>query len=146
MRSLLVPLILLLTSGIAAADGGDSVDVIRGTDRAVQAPGVPRLAAQSVTVGPAVSVAVLRRVVRRKLDDVRLCYRGALRRAPKLRGRITVEFTVDPSGVVTRAQNASTTLPDPAVVRCVVSAFDALVFPRLSAGALIVDYPLEFVP
>ncbi|HSQ66368.1 MAG TPA: AgmX/PglI C-terminal domain-containing protein [Polyangiaceae bacterium] len=100
-----------------------------------------------MTVGPAVGVAVIRRIVRQKRAAFRLCYQGGLQRARKLRGRISVEFSVDPSGAVTRAtETSSTTMPDAAVVQCVVRSFDALVFPRLSAAALRVDYPLEFVP
>jgi len=147
MRSVWVASIVMLACAIATADGGDSVDVIRGTDAAAQQSGVPRLKAQAVTVGPAVSVAVIRRIVRQKRAAFRLCYRSGLQKTPKLRGRITVEFVVDPSGAVTRAtQTSSTTMPDASVVRCVVRSFDGLVFPRLSAGTLIVDYPLEFVP
>jgi len=137
----------MLACATAAADGGDSVDVIRGTDAAAQRSGVPRLKARAVTVGPAVSIAVIRRIVRQNRAAFRLCYRSVLQRAPKLRGRITVEFSVDPSGAVTRAtETPSTTMPDTAVVQCVVRSLAALVFPRLSAVALIVDYPLDFAP
>ncbi|HEY1956882.1 MAG TPA: AgmX/PglI C-terminal domain-containing protein [Polyangiaceae bacterium] len=121
------------------------MDVVEGSPRA-PVRRVPHFVMPPVTVGPAVSVVVIRRVVRSRMEEMRRCYRSGLRRSPTLGGRVTLEIVVQPSGALQRVTIKSTTLADPAVTSCVAHAVGTLVFPRLSAGSLVIDYPLLFVP
>ena len=86
-------------------------------------------------------------VVARNAGRLRLCYQDALRREPDLAGRITVRFSVDPGGSVLVASDAGTTVADPAVIRCVLSAFAAMTFPARGTGDTVwASYVVAFPP
>ncbi|WP_433931424.1 AgmX/PglI C-terminal domain-containing protein [Sorangium cellulosum] len=89
---------------------------------------------------------VVQRIVRQSFGRFRLCYEEGLGRYPRLQGRVTVHFTIDPSGAVVNARHGSFDLPDAAVVSCVVRAFPALSFPAPEGGSVDVVYPLHFAP
>ncbi|WP_438025601.1 AgmX/PglI C-terminal domain-containing protein [Sorangium sp. So ce233] len=89
---------------------------------------------------------VVQRIVRQSFGRFRLCYEEGLRRDPRLQGRVTVHFTIDPSGAVVNARDGGFDLPDAAVVSCVIRAFPALSFPAPEGGSVDVVYPLQFAP
>jgi hypothetical protein len=83
----------------------------------------------------------------RSAGRLRFCYQDGLRREPGLAGRIPVRFVVDPGGTVVVASDAGSTVADPAVVRCVLSAFAAMVFPPRAYGdAVWATYVVAFPP
>ena len=140
MRRMLAIASALFACGVAAAD---DVDVVHA--RVTEPRGVPTLHVAPVRVGDP-PVALIRAVVHReKWADLRACYRSGLRRNPKLGGRVDVELAVEPSGAVSAARAPSTTVHDADVVRCIVRAFAAVVFPRMRA-TILVRYPIELAP
>jgi hypothetical protein len=87
-------------------------------------------------------------VVAGSAPRLRRCYADGLRREPGLAGRIPVRFVVEPGGSVLVASDAGSTVADPAVVRCILSAFAAMTFPRPQRGepvraAYVVSLPLD---
>ena len=104
-----------------------------------------------MTLGPNPSIqgsmdrGVLRRVVRRHVNQVRYCYEQGLRRNPSLAGRVSVELVINPAGVVSTAQVRSSTLGDVQVEQCIVSAVRRIRFPaRGGTGTVRVTYPFTF--
>jgi len=91
---------------------------------------------------------VIQQTVRPGFGRHRLCYRKGLQRNPKLAGKVVVRFVIGKEGSVTSAVDAGSTLPDPAVVACVVRGFRSLTFPPPSGGSgiLTVIYPILFEP
>ncbi len=89
---------------------------------------------------------VIQRIVRSHFSKFRLCYEKGLQKNPKLEGRVSVRFIIRRNGSVTRAVDGGSTLPDQAVVSCVVKAFSALTFPEPDGGTVSVTYPLVFSP
>lgn len=57
--------------------------------------------------------------VRKRLAAIKACYEQQLRRNPALQGKITMEFTIEQSGIVSKATATSNTTNDPAVAACV---------------------------
>ncbi len=57
-----------------------------------------------------------------------------------------MKFTIAATGAVASVSNGGSTLPDPAVVSCVVHGFGNLSFPQPEAGIVVVTYPLTFAP
>ena len=107
----------------------------------------PTIRANTGTVSVGLPLEIVRRIVRRSFGRIRYCYERGLQKDPKLQGRITVKFVIDPSGKVTKASKGpSTTLPDADVVQCVVRSFESMLFPRPQGGAVVVDYPIDFAP
>ncbi|APR75749.1 Hypothetical protein A7982_01095 [Minicystis rosea] len=91
---------------------------------------------------------VIRHTVRQGFGRHRLCYEKGLHKDPKLAGKVVVRFVIGKDGSVTSAVDAGSTLPDPAVVACVVRDFRSLTFPppRGGSGILTVIYPIELDP
>jgi TonB family protein len=90
---------------------------------------------------------IIRRVVRRHLNEVKFCYQQALTRRPTLEGRLVTQFTIAPTGQVLAAVVQSSTLREVAVEACVVNAVKRWEFPAPDHGGLaMVSYPFTFAP
>ncbi|MBK8214634.1 MAG: AgmX/PglI C-terminal domain-containing protein [Myxococcales bacterium] len=90
---------------------------------------------------------VIQRVARASFGSFTRCYEAGLARDPKLQGRVSTKFVIELDGSVSQAAvGAATTLPDKAVVSCVVEVFGRLRFPRPEGGIVDVVYPLSFSP
>lgn len=64
----------------------------------------------------------VRRIVRAHVNEVRYCYNLALRRNPRVRGRVTVAFTIDARGKVASAEVAENTGLEDATAVCIAAA------------------------
>jgi TonB family protein len=90
---------------------------------------------------------IIRRVVRRHLNEVKYCYQQALTRRPTLEGRLVTQFTIAPTGQVLAAVVQSSTLRELSVEACVVNAVKRWEFPAPDRGGLaMVSYPFTFAP
>jgi TonB family protein len=90
---------------------------------------------------------IIRRIVRRHLNEVKYCYDQALTRQPKLEGRLVAQFTISGSGQVIASVKQSSTLGALEAEMCVVNAIKRWNFPAPTGGGLaIVTYPFTFAP
>ena len=90
---------------------------------------------------------IIRRVVRRHINEIRYCYEQELARAPMLAGRAAVQFTINASGAVVASVLASSTLANPRVEACAVQAVRRWAFPQPAGGGIVIaTYPFTFVP
>jgi len=88
---------------------------------------------------------VIRRVIRRHLNELKFCYEKELLRKRSLRGELVLSFTIDGSGAVVEAHIRSSVVNDAAVESCAVSAVRGWEFPKPASGGIsIVSYPLQF--
>lgn len=86
----------------------------------------------------------IRRVVREHLKEVRACYESALLRNRDLRGRVTVRFTISPTGSIADASVASNELGDAEVAECIRKAVTTWGFPEPEGnGNVVVTYPFD---
>lgn len=99
----------------------------------------------------------IRNVVRARFGELRKCYEAGLRRDPNLAGRITVRFVIGRDGKVTAVAEddlpnspppppTSASMPDRAVVSCVLREFEKFTFPAPEGGVVTVVYPIMFSP
>jgi hypothetical protein len=112
---------------------------LRGRDTAVPRPipGPPR-------VFGSLPKEVIRRVVRRQINQVRHCYEKGLARRPDLGGRVSVKFVINGDGAVQTAAVASSSLADRTVEQCIAGAIGRLTFPRPeNRGVVLVTYPFN---
>jgi hypothetical protein len=108
---------------------------------------LPDVVVGSAQVRGALDKDLIRRVVRRHLNEVRYCYELELLRDPELRGRVETRFFILPDGTVASAATESSTFADPAIGRCTAQAFRRWQFPRVPDGGLVeVKYPFDFFP
>jgi hypothetical protein len=95
-----------------------------------------------VRVKGALSKAIIRRVVRRHLNQVRYCYQRELQSKPDLYGRIMVRFMIVGNGQVASSNVQSSTLNNVNVESCITGAVRRWLFPKpQGGGTVIVSYP-----
>ena len=90
---------------------------------------------------------VIRRVVQRHINEMKLCYEEGLRAQPAMAGRGVVEFTIDATGAVISSVLQSSTLDNAPVENCLVTAVRRWKFPEPEGGgSVVVAYPFVFTP
>jgi metallo-beta-lactamase class B len=90
---------------------------------------------------------IIRRVIRRHINEVKYCYESQLTTIPDLLGRITVRFTISATGDVIASVLESSTMRNAAVESCTVQAVGRWQSPKpLGGGIVIVSYPFVLAP
>lgn len=72
-------------------------------------------------------------VVQRHRSEIRQCYEASRQRNPGLRGKVTIAFTIQPSGIVSYATVKESTIGDRALESCIVSRVRTWIFPKPQA-------------
>jgi TonB family protein len=92
-----------------------------------------------------ISRAEVSRVILRNLPRFKYCYERELNAHPNLSGKVTVRFTIAPTGQVAEAGIGESSLDNEAVQQCVVKTMASLVFPAPRGGGIaVVSYPFVF--
>lgn len=106
----------------------------------------PTVRMGATTVSGRLPPEVIQRIVRQNYGRFRVCYESGLKTDPTLEGKVAVKFVIGSDGSVsTASEDPSTTLPDKAVVACVVRGFSVLSFPSPEGGGIVtVVYPVIF--
>ncbi len=106
--------------------------------------GIPIIRSGEADVRGSLSREVIRRVVRRHINEVRFCYEQVLAERPNLSGRVTVAFVISSNGSVQGASVTSTTLANARVEGCISQAVRRWTFPTPDGGgAVVVSYPFS---
>ncbi|UJR84828.1 AgmX/PglI C-terminal domain-containing protein [Sandaracinus amylolyticus] len=104
---------------------------------------VPQVRFGQAEVRGALSSEVIRRVVRRHLNEVRYCYEQELAQRPDLMGRVTIGFVIGSSGAVQGSGVTSSSLGNPRVEGCIAQAVRRWTFPSPTGGGVVtVTYPI----
>lgn len=103
-------------------------------------------APNQATVRGSLDKDVIRVVIRRHINEVKYCYETELAKIPTLHGRVSVEFTIAPTGQVVASTLASSTMGNRAVEACLVLAPRRWEFPKPEGGVVIITYPFNFTP
>lgn len=116
------------------------------TNRRASAPaGRITLARDRLVVAGPLAPEEIVRIARKHLDPLRRCYGGRLASAPRLAGTLTLRWTVDAEGRVTRATIVSSTIHDPALQACVLAHLERWRFPKPPEGREVtVRWPVAF--
>jgi hypothetical protein len=88
--------------------------------------------------------AVIRRYVKRHVDEITYCYESQLLARPSLAGTVLSQFRLHASG---RVLTSTATGVDAAVARCVADVVGRIQFPRLADdGVFEITYPFVMRP
>ncbi len=88
--------------------------------------------------------AIIRRYIKRHLNEFSYCYEKQLLAKPQLEGTVSTQFFIDPKGTV---DSAMATGVDPEVASCVASVIKSIEFPKPKGGGGVqVSYPFTFRP
>jgi TonB family protein len=88
---------------------------------------------------------IIRRIIRRHINEVKYCYETELTKKADLSGRVAVQFTIAATGQVIASVLQSSTMGNIRVENCVVQAVRRWEFPKpMGGGIVIVSYPFNF--
>ena len=83
------------------------------------------------------------RVVRQNASAIKYCYETQVQRRPNMRGQVAIAFRIDPSGSVSTARVASSSLGDSNVEGCVVRVVRRMRFPQADTPSSV-TFPFSF--
>lgn len=109
-----------------------------------QCPGIRRVRLGDARVHGALSPEIVRRVVQRHVEELRLCYEREPGAATRLAGSLHIVFSVSPEGLVQAAKVEGSTLDAAGLEGCLVKAAGRWSFPAPAEGSVDVSYPLFF--
>jgi pSer/pThr/pTyr-binding forkhead associated (FHA) protein len=85
---------------------------------------------------------IIRRIIRRHLNEVRFCYEKELLHKPDLFGRVMIQFTISGQGQVVASIVQNSTMNNASVDNCIAQAVRRWEFPKPQGGGIvIVSYP-----
>lgn len=147
------------TRGTGAGGGGNSLGIGglgthghgRGTggygniDLGGRGKGTTRIVPGKTIIQGSLSKEEIGRVIRRNLARFKYCYEKQLNANPNLAGKVSVYFTIAPTGDVASASVRETSMNDESVEACVVKVMTSLKFPKPRGGGIVVvTYPFVF--
>jgi TonB family protein len=104
----------------------------------------PRISTGALQVNGRLPPEVIQRIVRYNFGRFRMCYEAARAKLPQLAGSVNVAFTISPTGEVTNARLAPSSLPSAETQACVLTSFKMLSFPAPEGGSVNVLMPVHF--
>ncbi|MBI4820302.1 MAG: AgmX/PglI C-terminal domain-containing protein [Deltaproteobacteria bacterium] len=138
-----VALGVLSTGGRGGGDKGGYDDL--GSLGPKPDRGAPTIVAGLVTVEGSLDRELIRRVVEEHRSQVRYCYERALVSDSGLFGKVELEWVIDATGSVSRADVKSSTMGSAAVESCLRAKVSAWTFPKPRGGGIVVvRYPFVF--
>jgi FHA domain len=85
---------------------------------------------------------IIRRIIRRHLNEVKFCYEKELMKKADLYGRVMIQFTISGTGQVVASVVQNSTMNNPPVEQCIAGAVRRWEFPKPQGGGIvIVSYP-----
>jgi TonB family protein len=103
---------------------------------------VPKIRQGAADVKGSLSKEVIRRVIRRHINEVRFCYEQELNTRPDLEGRVTVKFIISATGAVQSAMVSGSTLGNQRAETCIAQSVRRWTFPAPEGGGIVVvNYP-----
>jgi TonB family protein len=103
---------------------------------------VPRVTAGRAEVMGSLDKEIIRRIIRRHINEVKFCYQKELMANESLAGRVIVQFTIAATGRVIVSKVQSSTLGNSKVEKCIAMAVRRWLFPKPKGGGIVhVSYP-----
>jgi TonB family protein len=102
----------------------------------------PDVVPGTATVRGSLDKEIIRRIIRRHLNEVKFCYEKELMRKADLYGRVMIQFTISGTGQVIASVVQNSTMNNPPVEQCIAAAVRRWEFPKPQGGGIvIVSYP-----
>jgi hypothetical protein len=93
--------------------------------------------------GP-LSAKAIEKVIQGRSARFQPCYDAGLKKNPSLRGQVMARFVIGNDGRVAASEDGGSSMPDAAVVKCVLAGFKKLRFPLPEESYVTVNYPMQF--
>jgi TonB family protein len=137
-----------ISRGGGTASGSGGLKLGKGASKSLRkksaSPKV-RLGGAKPTVEGALDPDVVRRIVRKNTAQVKRCYEGALKRNPKLAGKLVIAWVIGANGRVTKASVVENSTESEKLGKCVTSRVRRWRFPKPDGGGVVnVKFPFVF--
>jgi TonB family protein len=97
------------------------------------------------TVVGALDREVVARVIQSHQSEIKFCYESELQKDPSLAGKVSVAWTIDPTGAVVDAAVSESSMGNAAVEACLVARVRRWRFPEPQGGGVVaITYPWIF--
>jgi TonB family protein len=104
--------------------------------------GAPDVVPGTAQVRGSLDKEIIRRIIRRHLNEVKFCYEKELMHKQDLYGRVMIQFTISGTGQVVASIVQNSTMNNPNVEQCIAQAVRRWEFPKPQGGGIvIVSYP-----
>lgn len=138
---------ILVDDSRLVGSSGERKVVSTGRKVEKQPTGNLKMSAPSEAVGTgSLSRGDIEKTVNRRAGALKSCYESELKKDNTLKGKIEVQFTIQPSGRVSVARVTTNTMNSTAVGSCIVAQIQRWRFPQPSGGDVTVKYPFVFTP
>src|SRR5436190_4127644 len=77
---------------------------------------------------------IIRRIIRRHINEVKFCYERELVKSANLVGRVMIQFTIAGTGMVAASVVQASTMNNPPVEQCIAQAVRRWEFPKPTGG------------
>lgn len=130
--------------GVGNIDTGGGRGVSANLGRRSQREPEPRVDRGTPRINGFLSREQIERVVRRHQRGIRYCYERELQDDSELEGQITVNWTIDLDGTVSRRSIEENTMGNRDVESCILREVGRMRFPEPDGGMVVVRYPFTF--
>lgn len=132
--------------GPGTKPGGTGTGVV-GNLRRRTPERVPPVGIGRVITRGALDKSIVRRYVRKHLQQFKFCYQRALQKNAKLQGRVVIRFLIMGTGQVGLSQVKTSTMGHAPTEQCLAKTMRRIVFPKpQGGGTVMVSYPFIFRP
>ncbi|MBW2278155.1 MAG: TonB family protein, partial [Deltaproteobacteria bacterium] len=107
----------------------------------------PKIKPGNAMIKGSLSKEVIRRIIRRHINEVKYCYEKELQKNQRIGGRVVIKFIISPTGAVLQSKLHSSTVKNAPVEQCITRAARRWTFPAPEGGGIvIVTYPFVLTP
>ena len=104
--------------------------------------GMPEVVPGTAQVRGSLDKEIIRRVIRRHMNEIKFCYEKELMKNQSLYGRVMVQFTISGEGRVIASIVQNSTMGNPNVEQCMAGSVMRWEFPKPEGGGIVVvSYP-----
>lgn len=136
----------LNTTGRGAGGNGGGKYGSGGATAMTRKAGVPTIETSTPNVKGNLDRELIKRVIRRHINEIKFCYEKSLVRNPGIEGRAMVSFTIGTNGSVVASSMQSSSLKHPETEACMVQAVRRWEFPKPQNGIVMITYPFVLRP
>lgn len=88
----------------------------------------------------------IQRIVQKRKRGLQGCYEAELKKDNTLKGKVKIQFTIEPSGRVSSSKAIVNTMGSEAVAQCIAKQIQRWRFPKPAGGSVTIAYPFVFTP
>jgi TonB family protein len=128
------------------APASPSSPVLQAAPVPAPAAAAPKTGRREAGPAPELTGPAFKKFAKGRSAEVRRCYEAALANDQTLRGKVTIQFAILPSGAVSDVSVARSSFRKDAVPACIATIVRGWRTPFRPEEAVTIEYPISFAP